>query len=72
MLSLTTSWVNKDTKGGFYGVIAIIENIGYLTMEPLLQSVFAATLKLPSFWLGIPFFLAAVRSLDGIYYTRLT
>jgi hypothetical protein len=63
-LSLVTSWSNENMRARVYGVIQIVENIGKLSAEPLLLNIFAAALKFPKFWLGLPFFTAAV-SLSG-------
>ena len=61
MLSLVTSWVESEMRARLYGSIQIIENIGLLVAEPFLQTILAASLKLPKFASSLPFFVAAVR-----------
>ena len=60
MLSLVSSWVGDDMRARVYGVIQIVENVGMLVAEPLLQSIFAASLKLSRPWSSLVFLVAAV------------
>ena len=60
--SVLSSWVNKEHSARFYGIVAVIENLGVLAGEPTLQNVFAATLDFSGVWRGTPFFCTAVRS----------
>ena len=62
MLSLVSSWVDDDMRARVYGVIQIVENVGMLVAEPLLQSIFAASLKLSRSWSSLVFLVAAVRT----------
>ena len=55
-----TPWVDGSSRAQLYGVIQIIENIGMLVSEPLLQNVFAASLRLPEAWHSLVFYVAAV------------
>lgn len=59
-LSLLTSWIRPDSRGLFYGVVAVLENLGVMASEPILQNIFAASLDFSTFWLGLPFFCSAV------------
>ncbi|TAQ85799.1 hypothetical protein B7494_g5856 [Chlorociboria aeruginascens] len=59
MLSLVTSWVDEDLRGRLYGIIQIVENVGLLIWEPILENIFAASFQLPRFWLATPFFVAS-------------
>jgi hypothetical protein len=59
-LALATSWVHESLRGRFFGAIQIFENIGLLIADPILQNVFAASLKLNPAWLPLTFFVASV------------
>lgn len=52
--------VTDEIRGRVYGALAVAEGFGIMGGEPLLQSIFAAVLGLPTFWLGAPFFASAV------------
>ena len=60
LLSLTTTWIAVQVRGTIYGTIAVIESFTVMTSESLMQSIFAACLRLPKFWLGVPFFVTSV------------
>ena len=55
-----TSWISAEKRGCVYGAVAVVENLGIMLGEPMLQAVFAASLGLPIFWLGTAFFCSAV------------
>ena len=59
-LSLVTVWAGENIRARVFGLIQIIENLGKLCAEPFLMKVFAASLELPEYWLGLPFFTTAV------------
>lgn len=59
ILALVTSWASDDIRARLYGVIQIIENAGMLMAEPLLQNIFAASLKLSKAWSSLTFIVAA-------------
>lgn len=63
-LSLISYWIPDDSKATLYATVAVIENIGHAIGDPILQQIFAATLRLQwsSFWQALPFFVAAVSS----------
>ena len=60
--SVLSSWANKEHYAQVYGIVAVIENLGVLAGEPILQNVFAATLSCSGVWRGTPFFCTAVGS----------
>ena len=69
-LSLLTSWTPLESRSSIYGIVAIVENLGIMAGEPLLQNVFAASLNLSKFWMGLPFFCSAVSfAIATIVYT---
>ena len=59
--SLATVWSSPDVRAQVWGTIQIVENIGKLTLDPILLRIFAASLSFSETWMGLPFFVAAVR-----------
>ncbi|PQE10193.1 mfs multidrug transporter protein [Rutstroemia sp. NJR-2017a WRK4] len=59
-LSLISYYIPPNSKATLYASIAVLENLGHLVNDPSLQHIFAATLRLPAFWWGLPFFVAAI------------
>jgi hypothetical protein len=61
LLSFATWLPEQHVRAQFYGVIQVLENVGYLVAAPTLQGVWASALVLPEQWLMLPFIVAAVR-----------
>lgn len=59
-LSLVSYWISDSSKAELYAAIAVLENIGHAIGDPSMQQILAAAMRLPPFWLGIPFLVAAV------------
>ena len=62
-LSLVSYWISHDAKATIYATITVIESLGHAIGDPSMLQILAASLKLPLFWQGLPFFVAAVSSL---------
>ena len=62
-LSLITAWADQDVRARVFSLTTIAENAGKLCAEPILLKIFAHSLSLPKYWLGLPFFTAAVSSM---------
>jgi hypothetical protein len=60
LFSFATSLAEKGLRAQLYGVIQIMENIGYLMASPTLQTVWASALNLQGPWLPLPFLVVAV------------
>ncbi|TGO54333.1 hypothetical protein BOTNAR_0271g00050 [Botryotinia narcissicola] len=62
-LSLISHFIPPSSLATLYASIAVLENLGHAINDPSMQHIFAATLRLPSFWHALPFFVAAVGTL---------
>ncbi|TGO76565.1 hypothetical protein BELL_0148g00010 [Botrytis elliptica] len=62
-LSLISHFIPASSLATLYASIAVLENLGHAINDPSMQHIFAATLRLPSFWHALPFFVAAVSTL---------
>lgn len=60
VLSLVTSWTSEDIRARTFAIAQIVENIGRMCLDPVLLKVFAVSLHWKAFWVGTPFFVAAV------------
>ncbi|KAF2476025.1 MFS general substrate transporter [Lindgomyces ingoldianus] len=60
LLALTTSWIDDNYRGRFFGITQIVENIGLLIADPIIQNMFAASLGLSRVWIGISFWFVSV------------
>ena len=65
MLSLITTWFPPNLRARLYSTVFLVEQLGMLVGEPLLQNILASALDLPRFWLGLPFFCSGVRFSHG-------
>jgi hypothetical protein len=70
-LLLTTLWTSEDIRARVFSIIQIVENIGKLSAEPILLKIFALSLHLEGFWLGLPFLTVAVRIALPCYLNRI-
>ncbi|KAJ8060395.1 hypothetical protein OCU04_010725 [Sclerotinia nivalis] len=59
-LSLISHFIPASSLATLYASIAVLENLGHAINDPSMQYIFAATLRLPSFWHALPFFVAAI------------
>ncbi|KAF7869806.1 hypothetical protein EAF04_004590 [Stromatinia cepivora] len=59
-LSLISHFIPASSLATLYASIAVLENLGHAINDPSMQHIFAATLRLPSFWHALPFFVAAI------------
>jgi hypothetical protein len=61
--------ITPTDKATVYAGITVLESLGHAVGDPGMQHIFAASLKLETFWLAMPFFVAAVsfslREWDG-------
>ncbi|KAF7946075.1 uncharacterized protein EAE97_005113 [Botrytis byssoidea] len=62
-LSLISHFIPPSSLATLYASIAVLENLGHAINDPSMQHIFAVTLRLPSFWHALPFFVAAVGTL---------
>lgn len=60
LFSFATSLVETSIRAQLYGVIQIMENIGFLMASPILQGSWARALDLQGRWLPLPFLVVAV------------
>ena len=60
LLSLVTSWFPEQLRARLYSTIFLVEQLGMLLGEPLLQNVFASALEFSRFWHGLPFLCSGV------------
>jgi hypothetical protein len=60
LLSLITSWIDPETTGSLYSAVFLIEQIGMLLGEPLLQNLLGIAVDLRDPWKGLPFICSAV------------
>lgn len=60
LLSLTTFWAAPESVAALYSAIFLVEQIGMLVGEPLLQNALALALDWPPAWRGLPFFCSVV------------
>ena len=60
LLSLVTTWFPEQLRARLYSTIFLVEQLGMLSGEPLLQNVFASALELSRFWHGLPFLCSGV------------
>ena len=60
LLSLATTWFPEQLRARLYSTIFLVEQLGMLVGDPLLQNVFASALKLSWFWHGLPFLCSGV------------
>ena len=60
LLSLVTTWFPEQLRARLYSTIFLVEQLGMLVGEPLLQNLFASALKLSRFWHGLPFLCSGV------------
>ncbi|CVK99414.1 uncharacterized protein FMAN_02256 [Fusarium mangiferae] len=61
LLSLVTSWIDPQRAGTLFSAVFLIEQIGMLGGEPLVQNVLGISLGLEDPWKGLPFICTAVR-----------
>lgn len=62
LLSLITTWFPNRFTARLYSAVFLVEQLGMLFGEPLLQTIFASILELPRFWLGLPFICSSVSN----------
>ncbi|KAF2118388.1 hypothetical protein BDV96DRAFT_569813 [Lophiotrema nucula] len=62
VVALSMSWLDGDLRARFFGAIQVLENVGLLISDPIMQNMFAVALRLSDAWLALPFFFAS-----GIY-----
>ncbi|KAK3938171.1 major facilitator superfamily domain-containing protein, partial [Diplogelasinospora grovesii] len=60
LLSFATSLAENHLRSRFYGVIQMMENVGYLIAAPILQAAWASALEMRGPWLILPFMVVAV------------
>ncbi|CAG9993503.1 unnamed protein product [Clonostachys byssicola] len=61
LLSLATSWIDLERTGTLYSAVFLLEQIGMLAGEPLIQNLLGVAVGLPDPWKGLPFICASVR-----------
>lgn len=61
--SLVTSFVHADQVSRLYAVIAIIETLGALVLNPLISKSFSWGMDLGGIWSGMSFILAGAMTL---------
>ncbi|KAI1391824.1 uncharacterized protein F4822DRAFT_106113 [Hypoxylon trugodes] len=55
LLSLITSWIDSKRTGTLYSAVFLIEQIGMLIGEPLIQNLLGVGIGLQDPWKGLPF-----------------
>ncbi|KAI1740716.1 major facilitator superfamily domain-containing protein [Xylaria scruposa] len=55
LLSLITSWIDPKRAGTLYSAVFLIEQIGMLVGEPLIQNLLGISVGLRDPWKGLPF-----------------
>lgn len=60
LLSLVTSWIDPECTGTLYSAVFLLEEIGMLGGEPLIQNLLGIAVGLPDPWKGLPFICASV------------
>ncbi|KAK3191050.1 hypothetical protein K4F52_003000 [Lecanicillium sp. MT-2017a] len=55
LLSLATFWFDKQVRARLYSAILLLELLGRLSGEAILQSILSASFSLSRPWMGIPF-----------------
>lgn len=55
LLSLITSWIDPGGIGSLYSAVFLIEQLGMLFGEPLLQNLLGVAVDLEHPWKGLPF-----------------
>ncbi|KAK2603984.1 hypothetical protein QQS21_003820 [Conoideocrella luteorostrata] len=62
LLSLATSWINPERAGTLYSAVFLVEQIGMLGGEPLVQTMLGVGIGLQDPWKGLPFICTSVSS----------
>lgn len=62
LLSLITSWIDPDCAGTLYSAVFLIEQIGMLVGEPLVQNLLGVGIGLQDPWKGLPFICIGVSA----------
>lgn len=65
VLSLVTAWTDEDTRASTFGLAQIVEGIGRICGDPMLLRIFARSMRMEGVIQGLPFFVAAVSSLNS-------
>lgn len=55
LLSLVTSWINPQRTGTLYSAVFLVEQIGMLGGEPLIQNLLGVSIGFQDPWKGLPF-----------------
>lgn len=55
LLSLITSWIHPERAGTLYSAVFLVEQIGMLGGEPLVQNLLGDGFGLQDPWKGLPF-----------------
>ncbi|CAG9942013.1 unnamed protein product [Clonostachys rosea f. rosea IK726] len=59
LLSLVTSWIDPECTGTLYSAVFLLEQIGMLGGEPLIQNLLGIAVGLPDPWKSLPFICAS-------------
>jgi MFS family permease len=62
LLSLITSWIDPEHAGTLYSAVFLVEQIGMLVGEPLVQNLLGVGITLQDPWKGLPFICTSVSS----------
>lgn len=60
-LSLISHSLPDPAKATAYACITVLESLGHAVGDPGMQYIFAASMNFGGVWMGMPFFVAAVR-----------
>ena len=62
LLSLITSWIDPQRAGTLYSAVFLVEKLGMLVGEPLVQNLLGVGIGLHDPWKGLPFMFTGVSS----------
>ena len=62
LLSLITSWIDPERAGTLYSAVFLVEQIGMLIGEPLIQNLLGVGIGLQDPWMGLPFICIGVST----------
>lgn len=60
LLSLITSWIDPNRAGTLYSAVFLVEQVGMLVGEPLIQNLLGVGIGLQGPWKGLPFICTGV------------
>lgn len=65
-LSLITSWIDPNRASTLYSAVFLVEQIGMLVGEPLIQNLLGVSIGLQDPWTGLPFMCISLFYLIGL------